>query len=237
MHVFNSSIADGTVPSCWKTAEVVPIYKGKGDPNSASCYRPISLLSVASKILERLVSIQLRAYLDDHCVLPDEQFGFRPHHSADYALVTLTESIRSSIDNGNICLVASLDLRKAFDSVSHAILLDKLCQYGIDHPWFESYLSGRTQYVRGCNDINCEVSAGVPQGSVLGPLLFNLYVNDMPSVVSEMCTIVQYADDTQVMVSGPPADISGITTRLQVVLLRLAEWFARNRLALNVAKT
>ena len=141
------------------------------------------------------------------------------------------------MDDGNICLLVSLDLSKAFDSVSHAILLEKLCLYGIDGPWFNGYLSGRSQYVRGCNDVKCQVSSGVPQVSVLGPLLFNLYVNDMPSVVCEMCTIVQYADDTQVMVSGPPEDISSITSRLQVVLLRLAEWLARNRMDLNVAKT
>ena len=102
LHVFNSSIASGVVPSCWKTAEVVPIYKGKGDSNSASSYRPISLLSVASKILERLVSVQLKAYLDDSHIMSDEQFGFRPHHSVDHALITKVESMRSSIDAGNI---------------------------------------------------------------------------------------------------------------------------------------
>ena len=236
LHVFNSSITSGIVPSCWKTAEVVPIYKGKGDKNSASSYRPISLLSVPSKIIERLVALQLRAYLDECCVMADEQFGFRPNHSVEHALTTLTESIRSSMDQGDICLLASLDLSRAFDSVNHDILLEKLCQYGIDHPWFYSYLSGRSQFVRGCNDKGF-VSSGVPQGSVLGPLLFNMFVNDLPTVASGLCSIVQYADDTQVMVSGPPQDVSVITTRLQVILRRLGDWFSRNRLALNVSKS
>ena len=237
LHIFNSSISSGVVPSSWKTAEVVPIYKGRGDPKCASNYRPISLLCVASKILEKLVSIQLMPYLEDCCIMSDEQFGFRPHHSVDHALITLTESIRSSIDAGDICLLVSLDLSKAFDSVNHAILLEKLSQYGIDDPWFGDYLSGRSQYVRGCNDAKGDVLTGVPQGSVLGPILFNLFVNDLPTVANEMCSIVQYADDTQVMVSGPPHDISGIITRLQVVLHRLAEWFSRNGLTLNVRKS
>ena len=194
-------------------------------------------MNVASKILERLVSLQLRTYLDDCCALSDEQFGFRPHHSVDHALVTLTESIRSSIDNGNICIIVSLDLSKAFDSVNHTILLEKLCHYGIDHPWFESYLFGRTQFVRGCDDITGNISSGVPQGSILGPMLFNMYVNDLPNVVSNLCTIVQYADDTQVLISGSPQDMSIIITRLQVVLRKLAAWFSLNRLLMNVNKT
>ena len=237
MHVFNSSITSGVVPQCWKTAEVVPIYKGKGDPKSASSFRPISLLNVASKILEKLVALQLREFLDDCSALSDEQFGFRPNHSVDHALISLTESIRSSIDNGDICLLASLDLSKAFDSVNHNILLKKLCHHGIDNPWFENYLSGRSQYVRGCRDHKGHVSSGVPQGSVLGPMLFNLFVNDMPSVVSGLCSIAQYADDTQVLVSGSPQNVSVITSRLQEGLCRLAEWFSRNRLALNVSKS
>lgn len=237
MHVFNSSISSGVVPTCWKTAEVVPIFKGKGDPKSASSYRPISLLNIASKILERLVSIQLRNYLDDCSALSDEQFGFRPNHSVEHALISLTESIRSSIDDGNVSILASLDLSRAFDTVNHTMLLEKLCQHGIDDPWFEDYLSGRSQFVRGCRNDEGRITSGVPQGSVLGPMLFNLFVNDLPSVGSGLCTIVQYADDTQVMVSGPPEDVSVIATRLQVVLRRLAEWFSRNRLALNVSKS
>ena len=237
LHVFNLSINSGIVPSCWKEAEVVPIFKGKGDSNSASNYRPISLLNVASKILERLVALQLRTYLDDCCALSEEQFGFRPFHSVDHALITLTESIRSSFDDGNICILASLDLSRAFDSVSHTVLLEKLCQLGIDHPWFENYLSARTQFVRGCSEVKGRVSSGVPQGSVLGPVLFNLFVNDLPTVASDICTIIQYADDTQVMVSGPPRELSVMTTRLQVALRRLAAWFSRNRLALNVSKS
>ena len=237
IHVFNCSISSGIVPSCWKTAEVVPIYKGKGDQNSAANYRPISLLNVASKILERLVSLQLRNYLDDCAALSDEKFGFRPNHSVEHALISLTESIRSSVDHGDICLLASLDLSRAFDTVNHEILLEKLCQHGIDDPWFEDYLSSRSQYVRGCRDDVGRISSGVPQGSVLGPMLFNMFVNDLPSVSSGLCSIVQYADDTQVMVSGSPEDVSGIKTRLQAALRRLAEWFSRNRLALNVSKS
>ena len=237
LHIFNLSICSGVVPSCWKIAEVVPIFKGKGDPKDASNYRPISLLNVASKILERLVSLQLRAYLDDCCALSDEQFGFRPHHSVDHALITLSESIRSSIDNGDICILASLDLSRAFDSVNHTILIEKLCQLGIDQPWFTNYLSGRTQFVRGCYDVTGDISSGVIQGSVLGPTLFNIFVNDLPTVVSGMCSIIQYADDIQVMVSGPPQEISVLTIRLQVVLRRLAAWFHQNRLQLNVNKS
>ena len=237
LRVFNSSITSGILPSCWKIAEVVPIHKGKGNLKDASNYRPISLLSVASKILERLVALQLREYLDDCCVLSDQQFGFRPRHSVEHALIALTESIRSSIDKGNICILVSLDLSKAFDSVDHSLLLDKLSQYGIDHPWFKDYLSGRCQYVRGGEDVKGYVSSGVPQGSVLGPLLFNMYVNDLPTVVSEAGSIIQYADDTQVLVSGSPHDLDGIISRLQDLLQRLDIWFTRNRLSLNITKS
>ena len=126
---------------------------------------------------------------------------------------------------------------RAFDSVNHTILLEKLCQLGIDQPWFANYLSGRTQFVRGCDDVTGDMSSGVPQGSVLGPTLFNIFVNDLPTVVSGMCTIIQYADDTQIMVSGPPQELTVLTIRLQVVLRRLAAWFHQNRLQLNVNKS
>ena len=111
----------------WLWCRLVPIFKGKGDPNDASNYRPISLLNVASKILERFVSLQLKAYLDDCGELSGEQFGFRPHHSMDHAFITLSESIRSSIDNGNIFMLASLDLSRALDSVNHTIYPENLC--------------------------------------------------------------------------------------------------------------
>ena len=165
--LYNFLFSSGTVPDQFKVAKVIPVYK-KNSALSVSNYRPISLLSVFNKILEKLTYKRVVSYLDKLSIITDNQFGFRSKHSASHALILLTENIRKSIDQG------PFTCGKAFDTVDHSILLDKLSNYGIRgkaHDWFSSYLSNRRQFVSigSSNSDPLPVRCGVPQGSVLGP--------------------------------------------------------------------
>ena len=186
--------------SLLKTSKLSPVFK-KDSKLDYSNYRPISLLSNIDKILEKLMYKRLYIFLNNNNII--NNFGFRQQYSTSHALINITENIRKALDDGNIGCGVFVDLQKAFDTVDHQILLAKLNHYGIrgvSNDWFKSYLSNRNQYVSingfdsGLTTINC----GVPQGSVLGPLLFLLYINDLNQAI-KFCKVHHFADDTNLL--------------------------------------
>ena len=236
--IINESFQTGVFPTKMKQAKVIPLFK-KGCSVTSSNYRPISLLSVFSKILEKLMYKRLYNFLELHEVLYNLQFGFRASHSIDHALISLTESIKNTLDNKKYGCGIFIDLQKAFDTVNHQILLSKLEHYGIRGTalaWFSSYLCNRSQYVsvNGHNSNCLDITCGVPQGSVLGPLLFLMYINDLPNSSTKL-TFYLFADDTNIYYE------SHCLYKLQKVVnkeLKLVKkWLDANKLALNVEKT
>lgn len=236
-HIINLSITTGTVPDDIKTARVVPLYK-KGDRNYEGNYRPVSILPVISKVFERLVYDQYYSYLCQGDLVYKYQSGFRKMFSTNNALTFLTDKIRYSMDNGLYTGVILLDLQKAFDTVDHDILLHKIRATGADEntvKWFTSYLCNRKQFVK-LNNISSSregIKCGVPQGSILGPLLFNIYVNDMCRAV--LCDIFLYADDSMLVVSGK--NVLDIEKTLECEMNKLSVWLESNKLSLHLGKT
>ena len=197
----NESFKSGIFPDIMKLAKVIPLFK-KGCVLTASTYRPMSLLSVFSKITEKAMYERLYKVVEKYEVLYSLQFGFRANHSLNHALVRLTEAIKNSLDNKKFGCGIFIDLQKAFDSVNHDILLTKLENYGIRGTvldWFKSYLSDRKQYVsvNGSNSSYLSITSRVPQGSVIGPLLFLMYKNDLPLSSSKL-SFYLFADDTNI---------------------------------------
>jgi hypothetical protein len=234
----NKSLQQGVVPDAMKLARVIPIYKAKSKQEFSN-YRPISLLSNISKVLEKVIHKRMYAFLVKHDILYSNQFGFRPKHSTIDAIVTFTCDALRGIDNKASCLSVYLDLSKTFDTINHDILLKKLNHYGIRGValrWFKSYLSQRTQYVsyKGVESEHYDISYGVPQGSVLGPLLFIIYSNDIPNAITHRKTVL-FADDTTIYCIGK--NLHQLQSQMNQDLGQLNNWFRANQLSVNASKT
>ena len=237
-YICNQSFLSGTFPNKMKLAKVIPLYK-TGKQNAFTNYRPVSLLPQFSKILEKLFSEQLDVFIEKQNILCESQYGFRSNRSTSMALLELIEEITSAVDNKKCTIGVFIDLKKAFDTIDHKLLLTKLEHYGIRgvaYDWIKSYLCERKQYVsvNSCNSEDMNVVCGVPQGSILGPKLFILYVNDIANV-SSLLRFVLFADDTNIILSGD--DAKEISNTLSIELDKLNSWFAVNKLSLNVSKT
>ena len=235
--IINLSLRTSSIPSDWKLAKVVPLHK-KGDTSLESNYRPISILSVCSKILERAVHHQLIDFLEKEKLFSKNQYGYRKRRSTEDATIFLIDNIRKSIDKGNLVGALFVDLSKAFDTLSHAILLEKLRSYGIKGiaiDWFKDYLFNRKQFceIDGVKSELIGIVCGVPQGSILGPILFLLYFNDFEDHVQNS-HVVQFADDT--VLYCPGTSIAALEQKLNNDLSSVQNYFAENELIMNVSK-
>ena len=236
-HIINLSLSQGIFPSDMKRARVIPLFK-KSSRSDVGNYRPVSILSAISKVFEHLVYEQVEEYLVRQNLLYEHQSGFRAAYSTETYLVHLFDYIRQNFDEGKYVGMILLDLQKAFDTVNHAILLSKLQSIGVRNTaikWFTSYLTGRTQVcdVEGTISDPQDITCGVPQGSILGPLLFLIYINDMPAAVK--CKLLLYADDSALLVSG--SDVSEIEKTLGNELDSVSKWLIDNRLSIHLGKT
>ena len=208
VHIFNLSFATGLFPQKWKKATIIPLFKG-GKKTDVSNYRPISLLPLPGKIVEKVVHARLSTFLEDQYVLTNKQGGFRKGFSTASTIADLTDDLLASINHSQTSLVVFIDLKKAFDTVDHAILVKKLELYGVrgnNLKWCRDYLHLRNQTTLANNTFSsCStITCGVPQGSVLGPLFFILYVNDVQHVIRNS-TVQLYADDTVIHAEGVTA--------------------------------
>ena len=236
--IINNSLQTGIFPDILKIAKICPIYKN-GNKSETQNYRPISLLSSFSKLFEKAMHIRLTDYLEKYKILHNSQYGFRKNYATSMPLLEMYDKISLAIDNNEYAVGIFLDLSKAFDTVDHNLLLNKLSYYGvrgIARDWFSSYLNNRTQYVNlnGTKSDLKRITCGVPQGSILGSLLFIIFINDIVKC-SDILKFILFADDTNLFYSN--ANIIHLRTILNSELSKLNTWFKLNHLSLNISKS
>ena len=237
-YILNRAIIQGIFPSELKIARIIPIFKS-GDKQNVSNYRPISILTFFAKVFEKILYNNISKFLDRNGTIHENQFGFRKGHSTNQAFITLIDKITKSVDNGDIAINIFIDLKKAFYTVSHEILLKKLFNYGIRGNVLqlcESYLINRYQYVtfNGTKSLHKRVTCGVPQGSILGLLIFLAYMNDIYDA-SQFLYNILYADDTCIYLSGN--ELSKLIKSMNSEIKLISDWLKANKLTLNIDKT
>ena len=238
--IINQMLTTGIFPDAFKLSKVIPLFK-KGDASLLVNYRPISLLPTISKVFERAIHDQMYEYFDQFNLLAEQQYGFRKQHSTEYAAIKLIDHVSKEMEAGKTPTSVYIDLSKAFDTLTFEVLLYKLKYYGVTDTAFDllkSYLTNRKQYVvfDGCQSEHVEIYTGVPQGSILGPLFFSIYINDLITV-SDRLNFLMYADDTTIYFNLEDFDNLTKETDINRELEKVNIWLKLNKLSLNTQKT
>lgn len=240
-HILNYSIENGIVPDLWKKSIIIPVPK-KAKATELSDLRPINILPTVSKLAEMIIYKQVFEHVQRYNILPQVQSGFRPGHSTATALIKISNDISRNIDNSEITWLTLLDYSKAFDIINIELLIAKLAYHGFNCNalnWMTSYLNNRYQRVKINGNLSKEllVTHGVPQGSILGPLLFSIFTSDLPNLLPPECKVHMYADDTQVYTSCDISAVNSTILDINEYLLIISEWSLNNGLTLNSKKT
>ena len=240
-HIINLSLRHNTYPEKWKSSKVVPLYK-KDDPLNPKNYRPVALIPVLSKVLERVVSQQIIQYLSKNNILNPNHHAYRSKHNTSTAMIQMVNSWAEALESGEMAGVCLLDMSAAFDIVNHDILLQKMTLYGFEEniiSWLRSYLTNRKQCVsiNGSLSKLLPLSSGVPQGSILGPLLYSIFTNDLPEVIEKdrNQSICCYADDTTH--TSTNRDHTALSKLLSENYTKISDYMRENQLKLNDDKT
>jgi len=237
--IINNSLREGCCPEGWKTSTIIPIPKIE-KAKKASEFRPINMLPIFEKVLELVVKKQIETFFEDNCIITEHQSGFRKQYSCETAIQTVIDEWKLIVSEAKMVGVIFMDLKRAFETIDRERLLEKLYQYGIRGTaleWLRSYLKNRTQQVRFNNEWSTLLTTeyGVPQGSVLGPLLFIIYINDIIKVCPEGCNIKMFADDTLVYVTGESS--AELERKMNMAFVTVEKWMNTNKLKMNAGKT